>query len=77
MVWLDLEGVGLGADGEEGGKGGKNKSLVEMALERGVRVMGGRLVVHYRTIFFSFPPPPSPLFFPKNTLTPQSQKSPP
>ncbi|CAF9921419.1 MAG: hypothetical protein HETSPECPRED_004534 [Heterodermia speciosa] len=48
MVWLDLEGVGLGADGEEGGKGGKNKSLVEMALERGVRVMGGRLVVHYQ-----------------------------
>ncbi|KAL8785808.1 MAG: hypothetical protein Q9195_008489 [Heterodermia aff. obscurata] len=68
MVWLDLEGVGLGegvgGGGDEEGGGGheegvgggheeacgasKNKTFAEMALERGLRVMGGRLVVHYQ-----------------------------
>ena len=55
MVWLDLEAVGLGLgdseqEGEDVGcvKGGKNRSFVEMAADRGIRVMGGRLVVHYR-----------------------------
>lgn len=50
MVWLDLEAAGLGegGDGEGCVKGGGNKGFVEMAVERGVKVMGGRLVVHYR-----------------------------
>ncbi|KAG7008929.1 hypothetical protein G7Y79_00004g015130 [Physcia stellaris] len=51
MVWLDLEDVGL-AEGDDGrgesGKGRRSRSFVEMAVERGVKVMGGRLVVHYQ-----------------------------
>lgn len=53
MVWLDLEDVGL-AEGDDGrgesGKGRRSKGFVEMAVERGVKVMGGRLVVHYRML---------------------------
>lgn len=51
MVWLDLEDVGLG-EGDDGrgetGKGRRSKGFVEMGVERGVRLLGGRLVVHYR-----------------------------
>ena len=50
MVWLDLEAAGLGKteDGEGCVKGGGHKGFVEMAIERGVKVMAARLVVHYR-----------------------------
>lgn len=49
MVWLDLEAAGFSeGEGEGCVKGGNNKGFVEMAVERGLRVMGGRLVVHYR-----------------------------
>ena len=50
MVWLDLEAVGLGEGEEDEGcvKAGSNKGFVEMAVEKGLKVMGGRLVVHYR-----------------------------
>ena len=77
MVWLDLEDVGLaeGEDGRgEGGKGRRSKGFVEMGVERGVKVLGGRLVVHYRMSaashsylcgvrwdFLSFLLPPSPV----------------
>ncbi|KAF2835564.1 threonine aldolase [Patellaria atrata CBS 101060] len=37
MVWLDLEGVGV-----------KEEEFMRLAGERGVRVLGGRLVVHYQ-----------------------------
>ena len=50
MVWLDLEAAGF-RDNEDGKgcvKGGSSKGFVEMAVERGLKVMGGRLVVHYR-----------------------------
>ena len=57
MVWLDLEDVGLG-EGEDGrgqgGKGRRSKGFVEMGVERGVKVMGGRLVVHYRMFCGAF-----------------------
>ena len=50
MVWLDLGAAGFGAneDGEGCVKGGGNKRFVEMAVQRDLRLMGGRLVVHYR-----------------------------
>ncbi len=37
MVWLDLEAAGVGKE-----------EFVERAVEKGVKVIGGRLVVHYR-----------------------------
>ena len=53
MVWLDLDDVGLG-EGDDGrgenGKGRRSMGFMEMAVERGLRVMGGRLVVHYRML---------------------------
>ena len=50
MVWLNLEAAGLGEteDGEGCVKGGGHKGFVEMAIERGVKVMGGSVVIHYR-----------------------------
>lgn len=40
MVWLDLGGVGEG--------GMSSEMFITMAAEEGLRVMGGRLVVHYQ-----------------------------
>lgn len=42
MVWLDLEDM----------KGGK-EGFVQEGVREGVKVLGGRLVVHYRKIFFT------------------------
>ncbi len=43
MVWLDLEGAGVGG-----------KEFVIRGEEVGLRFMGGRLVVHYREFLFFF-----------------------
>lgn len=82
MVWLDLEDVGL-AEGDDGrgesGKGRRSKGFVEMAVERGVKVMGGRLVVHYRMCcrisyqFLEF----LPQFLPLHLCQPLPHLSPP
>ena len=37
MVWLDLEGVGVGVE-----------RFVEVGVEEGVRLLGGRVVCHYQ-----------------------------
>ena len=55
MAWLDLAAAGI-----------SKEKFVEMALAEGVKVVGGRLVVHYRTA-------PSPLTFPY--LSPYSRSS--
>lgn len=41
MVWLDLEAAGCTAE-----------RFVERAVELGLKVIGGRLVVHYRELMF-------------------------
>ncbi len=54
MVWLDIEASGLGPN-----------DLAETGKEKGLKLLGNRIVVHYRT-----PPNPAPCSCVRQVLTP-------